>query len=62
MVSGCVVTEKEWKELKKKSQLLKKVAEILRVEEKDVPRVTKRFQDELTEMEKQLKEKRSNTS
>lgn len=57
-----MITEKEWRELKKKSQLLKKTAEILSVEEKDLPRVVKRFQDELAEMEKQLKEKKSNTS
>ncbi len=57
-----MVTEKEWNELKRKSRLLKKTAEILRVEEKDVPRVTKRFLDEVIEMEKQLKEKKSNSS
>lgn len=59
---GFMVTEKEWNELKRKSRLLKKTAEILRVEEKDVPRVTKRFLDEVIEMEKQLKEKKSNSS
>ena len=57
-----MVTEKDWKELKRKSKILKQAAEILRVEEKDVPRVTKRFIDELAEMEKQLKEKKSNPS
>lgn len=56
-----MVTEKEWQELKRKSKLLSKAAEVLRVQEQDVPRVTKRFMDELNEMENQLK-KKSNTT
>ena len=56
-----MINEKEWKELKRKSKILKQVAEILRVEEKDVPRITKRFMDELSEMEKQLKGKKLNS-
>ncbi len=51
-----MLAEKEWIELKKKEKLLKKTAEILRVEEKDVPRVLKRFLDEVEEMGKQLKQ------
>jgi len=35
--------------------LLKQAAETLRVEEKDLPRVVKRFQDEIKEMDKKLK-------
>jgi len=50
-----MLTQKEWQELKKKEKILKKIAEILRVEEKDVPRVTQRFIEELKEMEEKLK-------
>ncbi|MBU5690191.1 MAG: hypothetical protein QXM68_03425 [Candidatus Aenigmatarchaeota archaeon] len=42
--------KKEWETLNKKSEILAKIAEIFRVEEKDVPRVAKRFLDELNEM------------
>lgn len=44
----------EWAELKRKEEILKKIAEIFRVEEKDVPRVVKRFIKEIEEMEKRL--------
>jgi len=46
------ISEKEWKELKMKKELLRQAAEILRVEEQDLPRVIKRFQDEIKEMSK----------
>lgn len=49
-----MLSEKEWKDLKKKEALLKRTAEILRVEEKDVPRVIKRFLDEIEEMNKKI--------
>jgi len=45
---------KEWLELKKKEEILKKIAEIFRVEEKDVPRVIERFLNEVKEMESKL--------
>ena len=41
---------------KRKEKLLKKSAEIIRVEEKDVARVIQRFQNELVEMEKHTSE------
>ncbi|MEM0473173.1 MAG: hypothetical protein QXF88_00425 [Candidatus Aenigmatarchaeota archaeon] len=44
--------KKEWESLNKKSEILSKIAEIFRVEEKDVPRVAKRFVDEIEEMRK----------
>lgn len=44
--------KKEFEILNKKSEILSKIAEIFRVEEKDVPRVAKRFMDELEEMKK----------
>lgn len=44
----------EWKELKKKEEILKKIAEIFRVEEKDLPRVIERFLKETKEMEEKL--------
>jgi alanyl-tRNA synthetase len=45
----------EFKALKEKAKLLKRAAEILRVEEKDLPRVVERFKKELQEMEEKLK-------
>lgn len=45
------MNKKEWEELKEKEKLLKKAAEILRVEEKDLPRVVDRFLKEIKEME-----------
>lgn len=36
------MNKKEWEELKKKEMLLKKAAEVLRVQEKDLPRVVDR--------------------
>jgi hypothetical protein len=42
---------KEWNELKRKEEILKEIAEIFRVEEKDVPRVVSRFLNEVKEME-----------
>jgi len=47
---------KEFKELSEKEKLLKKTTEILRVEDKDLPRVIDRFQREIKEMESDLKE------
>lgn len=41
---------KEWEKLKKKEKLLKMAAEILRVEEKDLPRVIDRFMKEIEDM------------
>ncbi|MEM5801902.1 MAG: hypothetical protein QXQ18_00750 [Candidatus Aenigmatarchaeota archaeon] len=40
----------EFKKLKHKEKILKKAAEILRVEDKDLPRVVERFQNEIEEM------------
>lgn len=50
-----MLSKKEWQNLKKKSKILEKAAEILRVEEKDLPRVVERFQKEIEEMDKKLK-------
>jgi len=50
-----MISEKELKGLKKKEKLLKKAAENIRVQEKDLPRVVNRFLNELKEMEKKLK-------
>jgi len=44
----------EFKKLRKKSKLLKKAAEVLRVQPEDLPRVVKRFKREIEEMKKQL--------
>lgn len=47
-----MINKKEWDELKEKERLLKKAAETLRVEEKDLPRVVDRFLKEIEEMRK----------
>ena len=44
----------EFKRLREKSRLLKKAAEVLRVQPEDLPRVIRRFKKEIEEMEKQL--------
>ena len=49
------ISEQELKELKKKEKLLKQAAESIKVQEKDLPRVVKRFLDELKEIEEKLK-------
>ncbi|MEM5772766.1 MAG: hypothetical protein QXL86_00875 [Candidatus Aenigmatarchaeota archaeon] len=51
-----MISKKEWEELKKKEKILREAAEILRVEDKDLPRVIERFQREIKEMEEKLKE------
>jgi len=43
------------KDLKKKGRLLSEAAEILSVQEKDLPRVVKRFLNEIQEMDRKLK-------
>ena len=43
------MNKKEWYALKKKEKLLKKAAEILRVEERDLPRTVHRFLKEIKE-------------
>ena len=45
----------ETEELLKKRKILKEVAKIFRVEEKDLPRVIARFERELKEMEEELR-------
>lgn len=45
-----MISKKEWEELKRKEKLLKKAAEILRVEDKDLPRVVDRFLKDIEEM------------
>jgi len=49
-----MISKKEWQEMKKKSKILEKAAEILRVEEKDLSRVIERFQREIKEMEEKI--------
>ncbi len=41
-------------ELRKKDKILKKAAEIVRVEPKDLPRVLKRFLNEIEEANKKI--------
>jgi alanyl-tRNA synthetase len=49
-----MISKKEWEKLKKKEKILKEAAKILRVEEKDLPRVIERFKKEIKEMEEKL--------
>jgi hypothetical protein len=46
-----MISKNEFLQLKKKEKILKQAAEILRVEEKDLPRVVERFKKEVEEME-----------
>jgi len=48
------ISEKEWKELKRKEKLLRQSSNILNVEPQDLPRVIKRFQEEIKEMNEKL--------
>jgi alanyl-tRNA synthetase len=50
-----MVSEQELKELKNKKKLLSQAAEILKVQEKDLPRVVKRFLDEMKEFDEKTK-------
>jgi len=52
-----MISKKEWEELKRKEKILKEAANILRVSEKDLPRVVDRFLREIKEMEDKLKGK-----
>ena len=44
------MNKREWLELREKEKLLKKASEILKVEDKDLPRVVDRFIREIEEM------------
>jgi len=50
-----MVSEEELNKLKEKEKLLRQAAESVKVQEKDLPRVVKRFMDEIEEMDKKLK-------
>lgn len=50
-----MLTKKEFVDLKNKEKILKKAAEILRVEDKDLPKVIDRFLREIEEMKQKLK-------
>lgn len=50
-----MITRKEWLKLKRKEKILEEASKILRVEARDLPRVVKRFQEEIKEMDKKLK-------
>ena len=48
----------EIEKLLKKRRILREIAKVFRVEEKDLPRVIARFKKELKEMEEKLSESR----
>lgn len=49
-----MISEQELKKLKKKEKLLRQAAESIKVQEKDLPRVVKRFLDELKEINRKI--------
>ena len=49
-----MIPEQELKKLKEKEKLLRQAAENIKVQEKDLPRVVKRFLDELKEINKKI--------
>jgi alanyl-tRNA synthetase len=50
-----MISEKEIKELKNKEKILKQATESINIQEKDLPRVVKRFLDELKQFENEIK-------
>ena len=50
-----MISDKEIKQLKKKEKILKRAAESIKIQEKDLPRVVKRFLDELKQFENEIK-------
>ncbi|MCX6821733.1 MAG: hypothetical protein NTW30_03045 [Candidatus Aenigmarchaeota archaeon] len=50
-----MIAEQELKVLKNKQKLLSQAAETLKIQEKDLPRVVKRFLDEIKEFDERLK-------
>jgi len=50
-----MISEREIKELKNKEKILKQASESIKVQEKDLPRVVKRFLDELKQFESEIK-------
>ena len=50
-----MLSREEFEELKEKEKILKEASKILRVEDKDLPRVVERFLREIKEMEERLK-------
>ena len=49
-----MISEQELKKLKKKEKILRQAAESIKVQEKDLPRVVKRFLDELKEINRKI--------
>lgn len=49
-----MISEQELKKLKKKEKILRQAAETIKVQEKDLPRVVKRFLDELKEINRKI--------
>ena len=54
-----MISEQEIKKLKEKDRLLTQAAESIKVQEKDLPRVVKRFLEELKQFEDQIKSVKS---
>lgn len=52
-----MISKTEFLQLKKKEKILKKAAEVLHVEEKDLPRVVERFLREIKEMKSAVSKK-----
>jgi alanyl-tRNA synthetase len=54
-----MIAEQELKELKRKQKILSQAAEILRVQEADLPRVVGRFLKEIKEFEEKLSQSKN---
>lgn len=52
-----MISKSEWKKLVESEKILKEALKILRVEDKDLPRVVERFQKEVREMEDKIASK-----
>lgn len=50
-----MISDQELKELKKKEKLLKQASDSINVQEKDLPRVVKRFLDEIKQFDDEVK-------
>ncbi len=51
-----MISDQELKELKRKEKILTEAAEIINVQEKDLPRVVQRFLDEMKEFDEKIRE------
>ena len=56
-LSNNMLTKEEFEDLKKKEKILKEASNVLRVKDEDLPKVLKRFLNEIEEMKRKLNER-----